>query len=647
MCVIFQIFLLIHGTIVTTKIIGLTNIYKNKISSPTPFTTFENCLIKLITGSTKNSTYNFQDELEEISYFYNTQTVTPTINRDMFQWNDTNPNGWENKPIRNFARITRKFTSCYAYFYLQEMMDFVVSNQFALFKLVTWYTSFQKENQDYLIISTNTIPQDHIRDVYSIEPWAHKLFMSHARVIFLRQGLYSQLLCITCLVELGSTRSDLIFENVTDMDIIAIDKLAVQIHRNLRKALVVHNAYTALASCSPIMKSITLFECAQEPSLTHFALWDGMDLISWILVFISASLVILALKLVNKRGAPTVSPLRIVVVFLMLEQGLLPSRNSLKILGKKAAFMVSLWALMCVVISNGYKGNIFSLLTAISSPQVPQNMDQILELNTSLITRAAYRSGNGQIKSLIHYTIFELKQQGSLKYHLNDTISRLSNKVAFTSAQTSEIAFSQTGPGVKSNATYSHVPRKIPQLAKTYIYIGDAEDVSLYSMLLAVTKKKPLILQGPTIDLFWQRLPILVLRNFFTEAYTQVALRIVESGLWYLWGRYEEMHWNLQEMKKFIQLEISSNLKSSNVDFAENMLPRKPGQRRWNILGLIWSKSIFSRGTKVVDSLKTEAFTVVFVFFAAGILLGIACFIFEKCFSRLTGTTTTTPVFVF
>ncbi|CAG7728286.1 unnamed protein product, partial [Allacma fusca] len=263
MCIMFRTFLLLHGTVVTTVALKLTNIYKNKIISPVPFTPFENCVLKLITLSAKQSTYNFPDELQEISHFYNTKTLTPTINRDMFQRVGTNPNGWEPKKIRNFTRIQRRFASCYAYFYLQELMDFIVPRQGALLKSVTWQTRIQQEDPDYLIISTNTYPRDHSRPVFGIDPRGYQFQISLARVIFLRQGFHSQLLCITCLIQFGSTQGDFIFENVTSLDLFAIDKLAMQIHKNLRRALVAYSASYAPPSCSPLMRSIKSFECAQ------------------------------------------------------------------------------------------------------------------------------------------------------------------------------------------------------------------------------------------------------------------------------------------------------------------------------------------------------------------------------------------------
>ncbi|CAG7727996.1 unnamed protein product, partial [Allacma fusca] len=682
MFTILQTFLLLHGTVVTAVGIKLNHIYKKKIISPVPFAPFENCVLKLITLSTTKFTYNFPDELQEISHFYNTKTLTPTINRDMFRRMATNPNSWENKPIKNFVRITRRFARCYAYFYLQEMIDFVVPRQGALFKTITTQTRLQHENPDYLIISTKTAPQDHSRFAFSIDPRGYQFHISHARVIFLRQGFYSQLLCIACLIQFGSTQGDLIFESVTDLDLFAIDKLAMEIHRNLRKALVVHTAIFVPASCSPLMTSIKSFECAQgvlmhllnftvglarndkifdssvfnirnppsavmignifasnslpqwignnsrafsydwlvtaehfntftfvwvitEPSLTHSALWDGLEIISWILVLMSVLLMILALKLVRKRGAPAVSPLQI-VIFLMLDQGQLPSQNSLKILGIQASALVSLWAMACILISNCYKGNMFSLLTAISTPQVPQNLDEVLELKTHLMTRVSYQAANQEMKSLVHNTIFELKQYGSLSFKLNETISRLSNKVVFTNAQTSEIAFSQSDRGIKSNSTYLNMPGKFPQLPKTYIYIGNAEDVSLYSLLLAVAKKKPLILPGPTIDLFWQRRPLLVLRNFFTEVYMQQVFRIVESGLWSLWDKYANVNSNLRAVKDFIYLVRRSKYESEKFSSVHDILKKMPGQRWWNILGLIWGNSIFTRSTMVTGGLKTE-----------------------------------------
>ncbi|CAG7717273.1 unnamed protein product [Allacma fusca] len=640
----------------------------------------------------------------------------------MFQRVGTNPNGWEPKKIRNFARIQRRFASCYAYFYLQELMDFIVPRQGALLKSVTWQTRIQHEDPDYLIISTNTHPRDHSRYVFGIDPRGYQFQILQARVIYLRQGFYSQLLCITCLIQFGSTQANFIFQNVTGLDLFAIDKLAMEIHKNLRRALVAYSASFAPPSCSPLMRSIKSFECAQgvlmrllnftlasapsnkifdssvfnirkppssailgnifassnlpqwignhsrwlsydwlvtaetfntftfawvitEPSLTHSALWDGLDIISWILVLMSVSLVILTLKLVRKRDVPTVSSFQI-VIFLMLDQGQLPPRKSLKILGVQAGALVSIWALTCVVITNGYKGNMFSLLTAISSPQVPQTLDEVLELKTHLMTRAAYRSTKGDVKSMIHNTIFELHQHGSLSFNLHETISRLSHRVVFTTAQTAEIAYSQTGQGIKSNSTYLHMPGKFPQLPKTYIYIGDAEDVSLYSMLLAVNKKKPLILQGPTIDLFWQRFPLLILRNFFTEVYKQAMFRIVESGLWSLWDKYGHVNSNVRSMNDFIYLARRSMYDSGNFTGVHDMLQKMPRQRWWNILGLIWGKSIFNKGTMVIGGLKMEAFTVVFAVFAAGNFVGLTGCIIEICHFKFSGNTRT-PVFVF
>ncbi|CAG7732490.1 unnamed protein product [Allacma fusca] len=541
-------------------------------------------------------------------------------------------------------------------------------------------------------------------------PSMYYFLVSNAKIIFIRNGKYLQLLCISCLKALTTLHHDQVFVSITSMDLGHIDAFVRHINSNLLNALVAQNLLRSSAGCSPIVFSRTLAgACAQdvlgskfnftpspmpfkdmetgkfrqtsklhssavvfemisdrrltnwitnyykkegilfdyvitaeifssftfllvipEPALIHSALWEGMDAFTWGLIALSTFAAILALKFVRGQNLSTMNASE-VVLFFLLEQGQLPSKNSLQTVGIKGALIVAIWSMVSTVISNGYKGNMFSLLSSISLPNIPVNWEDIVKSERFLVSTASFiiaANINDNAKhSMLHSSIDELQAEGRISQRLNKTLSELSHKLVFTNATSSVIAYSQTSRGKEIGLPS---PSQLFRLPDDYIFIQQDRHLELYSLLMKVAKSNALVLQGPSQDLFSERIPIMMVRNFFTENYTKMFFQIVESGLYSLWKKYSDMYAKLNEMKKFIELvgKVEPEFESNNSTTTSQVLADKMKSRH-NLLALIWGDAKTTRGITDLVGLRLDTFRIVFVFYGLGMFTSLAPFLYE------------------
>ncbi|CAG7732491.1 unnamed protein product [Allacma fusca] len=679
--------LLFQILIVTGDQIKLNNQYSKRIANTESFTIFSTCILKLLTACTKYCGNSFPDELNEISWFYSRHSLTPTIGWETFNANVTDAS--INTNYRVNSLVTTRFTKCFVILHLQEWVDLEGTNILLNFP---YFTHLQRDNPDYVVVMTGNATESHLHYLKTATLWFYYAFVSHAKIIFIRNGNYSQLLCIPCLKEVSNLHEDQIFLNISNMDLDSIDEFAIRVSGDLLKAPVAQNIRLSSAGCSPLIVSRTLAgSCAQEllgsklnftpslksfndikfgtfydvepthcsaiafeiisdqnmasrianyykpflfdyivtaeifdsftfllvisePALMHSGLWEGMDIITWGLIALSAIVTILALKFSRRQYAPTMNASEVVICFL-LEQGQLPLKKSLQIIGTNGACIVAIWAIVSTVISNGYKGNMFSLLTSLSLPNIPVNWEEIIKSERFLVSPAYFyfqTSIDGDSKySLLHQSILELQAERKLNKRLNTTLSDLSHKLVFTNATSSIIAYSQTSQGKEIHLSSPSQPFRLPD---DYIFIQQDRHLRLYSMLMKVAKNKSLVLQGPIQDLFLERIPIMIVRNFLTENYIKKLFKIVESGLWSMWQKYSDMYKNLIEMKEFIELARQAEPEYTS---------------RYNLIGLVWGNSKTLRGMSDLVGLQLDTFRMVFMLYWLGLLTSLGSFIYE------------------
>ncbi|CAG7730988.1 unnamed protein product [Allacma fusca] len=324
-----------------------------------------------------------------------------------------------------------------------------------------------------------------------------------------------------------------------------------------------------------------------RPVLSQSALWRKMDLSTWLSAVVSALCAIFVLKLVRGRKLPRISSAQIILATL-LEQGQIPKRGTLKLLGFKAVVVLAIWITTAIVITNGYKGLLFSSLTGTTLPHLPSNMEELIRSKVFLLSTSHYFSQyNFSKESLIHLSIEQILEEGHPTKQMRKSLRQLYKNVVFTNSSISEIAFTRSS---KAKGYKIQSPSKRFELSPDHILIGTKREISLYSLLVKLTKRKVGLLKGSSMHLFLQRSPLLILRNCFTPQFTGTIMQIVQSGLWTLWLKYEDARSKLQEIRTYLILKARRNHTLFRNWYENNgeVLDRRGLRAKYNTMGLVW-----------------------------------------------------------
>ncbi|CAG7785080.1 unnamed protein product, partial [Allacma fusca] len=113
-------------------------------------------------------------------------------------------------------------------------------------------------------------------------------------------------------------------------------------------------------------------------ALSKSALWRSMDVATWIYSIFFAIITALSAQLVAKTKQRDFQ-LPTVMFAMMLEQDQLTLKNPFTVLGRRAMYLILTWSLVSIIVSNGYRGTLFSLLAALSIPDIPNDIRDILD----------------------------------------------------------------------------------------------------------------------------------------------------------------------------------------------------------------------------------------------------------------------------
>ncbi|CAG7730153.1 unnamed protein product [Allacma fusca] len=189
------------------------------------------------------------------------------------------------------------------------------------------------------------------------------------------------------------------------------------------------------------------------------------------------------------------------------------------------------------------------------------------------------------------------------------------------------MAFSQIQKGKDYLLTDGN-RRKTILLPTSHFYIGAEENLGLYSVLLEFNKSSTTIVQrGFNIDIFTERIPFVVGKNFFTPLFTQGMFRVVESGLWDLWNEFEIAESKLNQVKEYIfLLKYKRDVDWRSIDDIAWVK-----DTRCNIVALIWKYQKVSWVR--AEPLDTQVLMVVFSGFLLGLSIASCILFLEFCSS--------------
>ncbi|CAG7829805.1 unnamed protein product [Allacma fusca] len=648
------------------------------------FTTFQNCALSLqtysvISDSSKLASHKFSDELTQLSYGYGSLTATPVISRglenlsfkpkrlgtiiftkylscytQMYLSNfmEHNPN----QRLSNFQRIPHYMKT------LQENPEYVViftsrapsdhnhqnweisSNAYHLIGTTAKFLFVRNYKRVQLLcfpcLSSERDSTKYFIDLPELN--FHEISETYAKV---NQNLRESLIIVNyykswvscsplatqrfkiyayaCAHEAISSKLNFTtyFDNIDPTNLKTFEKATSTIitgwFSNKNSNYLVSN-YTATANfeyvpTAEIFYPIT-FIWILQPRLSHAALWAAMDYKCWIFVVLTACKVIAILYIFRSNSKPRIYMSNIILSFL-LDQGQLPRKHCLAILGIKAALIVIFWAYAALIISNAYKGALYSVMTSMSLPLIPTSLQDILDTAAFLVTTSfCYIPRKIGRQSLLHTTIDQMMGETLPPPESSNAIVQFRDTLKFSPHTIAEVVFCQ----MEQCRPEFRAGFKIPE---THIFLGDEHEVVLYSLILKLSQKEITVLRSDGLDLFLQRVPFLIQRNFFATLYTKYLFWIVESGIWELWIEYQEFHIKLNEIRKYFQIKNGSMCYMSIRDVELVSL---------NIVGFIWGRNKIGQTTRPEKSLKLEVLQVFFVGIGAGV--ATALFIFSSEF---------------
>ncbi|CAG7717775.1 unnamed protein product, partial [Allacma fusca] len=163
--------------------------------------------------------------------------------------------------------------------------------------------------------------------------------------------------------------------------------------------------------------------------------------------------------------------------------------------------LVTLWSGVSLVLSNAYKGALFSFLAATTAPQIPQNLEELIRGNYFLATTSHYVKGSaGEPLSLLYYALNETLQYGIMNEKRKDVLQELECQTIFIKSELSVIASSHVNKNQDElpQRGLSNFPNTLLEVSSkvnksvvlplNYVLIGEEEEIHLFQFMMQSLK---------------------------------------------------------------------------------------------------------------------------------------------------------------
>ncbi|CAG7831389.1 unnamed protein product [Allacma fusca] len=289
------------------------------------------------------------------------------------------------------------------------------------------------------------------------------------------------------------------------------------------------------------------FVWAVNPDLVQVGIFTAMNINLWVATLFFVLATSLALGAVmgwknTKKG--DLFHATHLVLSILLKQSQLPSKNGLRLLGSRGAVLVCFWACIAVVISNVYKGELYSSLTSTDVPMVPSNIKEILETKETI---ELYRA------------------------------------IKFTNSSVSEVAFLDLS---KDRRVFVNLTSEKFAVPSHFIFFGTSDEVDLFTLMGKIAGTQALTLKGMVLPLFSRRVPFVLQRTVLLPPFTQALFSLVESGIWGFWAGHSQANYKSWEVERFLAMKDESSEETLNSK--RNFLTLNSRKRKFNLLALLW-----------------------------------------------------------
>ncbi|XP_021947976.2 uncharacterized protein LOC110845779 [Folsomia candida] len=201
-----------------------------------------------------------------------------------------------------------------------------------------------------------------------------------------------------------------------------------------------------------------------------------------------------------------------------------------------AASCCSCWLLVSFILSNGYKGDLFSSMASQRLPAVPDSIpDLVTHYNLPVLTTTKHyldgKYAHPTLKDIVLIDMAEglIAAQQSLHMQLRDRL------VFINGTDAALIANISRGIGVKSDLGH------LLEITEDFALVSSEYDAKRFS-ILARRFTKFIPIQNPNqVSPYITRVPWYGYRNFFTTIFIPALGSLVESGIYERWVKYKEL----------------------------------------------------------------------------------------------------------
>lgn len=308
--------------------------------------------------------------------------------------------------------------------------------------------------------------------------------------------------------------------------------------------------------------SIALVWLGHDLQLTAFL--HVFEWKTWTVLLAFSAYLIAAFTGIARRRSPKISLVTLLKVAAavygyLIEISVLSRRKIQQYVNLQGAILFFVWCQTAAIISNQYRGSLYSLVAAKPLPAMPKSIEEIAHFPSFVFSNSHFQSEDGEKISTINVTIMHvLNGNGNDNYSFNriwhQRLEEFADKVLFEPLNISEIILSQF-------PSYSPTNYANFRLPLSHIYVGTEDDVAQYASLSRILdQKRRTILVGPPLPLFIHRFSLLLTGPLFAKEIEDVAGRIVETGLWDRLEMFSARSVHLKSVQH-IQREVGKQVK--------------------------------------------------------------------------------------
>jgi len=294
------------------------------------------------------------------------------------------------------------------------------------------------------------------------------------------------------------------------------------------------------------------------------------DVLIWIFLILSTFCVTLSFRAFF-GDSQTWSTIGIFVISILLEQS--PNIvNNVRYLRKQVYFLFVLWLLLSLLVSNAYKGVLFSFLATPTVPRVPETLSEVVNSNMLIATSSEFeeiiddkRVRKAKLQKWIESYLEKLRAGTTSVNQDEDTYIKLKESMLCVrnNRLTNMFIAMESGTEIDSVIRGKSINCTIP---RKLIFIDEELFVDLFGELNSLFTNNVFI-QGRSLDLFTETEQWVVQRNAFLRLLRPILSALEEAGLYTRWEYFENIL-SVNKILKSTRKTVLNALKESKSLFS-------------------------------------------------------------------------------